>query len=212
MKRRTTIVLATAITMLALSACTPSERGPTSSPSAAETVAPTPAATATAGTIPVQSPTPAPVDQTSAILAANNAYQGYLSSLLDLIADPSLGAQYMSGYVLPGSPEAQDIERTVQTNLESGLRASGGPFKWQMNEAMSYAAPVTDTATGERNEIGSVQLFGCSDNTNISFTNPDVPRGVFPYNVTLIYVAAQQAWLVQTESYLRPGTEGAPQC
>ena len=207
MKRPTAAVLATTALLLSITACTPSTPDPTDTPTPS---ASTPSPTPTAGAVPTQVPTPPPTDQTTAVTAATHAYEGYLAASLDLLKDPSLGVEYMSGFVLPNSQASQVIEDTVRSNAESGLRASGGPFGWQTNTAMSFAAPAT--VGDDRNDVGSVQLFGCGDNSQVTFTNPDIAKGVAPHNVAVVYVPQVQAWLVQSDDQLQPGEEGAPQC
>lgn len=204
--RTTTIAFAAALTMLTLAGCTPPAPEPTKSSTPTPTATPTPSADAP----PTQEPVEAPADLAAAIAGASTAYSGFLAASLDLKKNPSLGADYLNGYVLEGSAAWTVAMDTIRLNQENGITVSGGPFEWALNETMSYTAPSKNPSTGEAIENGSAVLFGCVDNTAVEITGADLPKGSFPVQVQLVFIPDEGAWIVQSEEYMTG--EGAPLC
>lgn len=198
---------------LAMAACTPTAptdptTSPTASPAATSTPTPTP------GSIPTQEPVPVPTSQQEAITSATQTIDNYLAATFKVDADPQLGAEYLAGFLVQGGPEQKVIADTVAKNLEAGWSKSGTPSKWTTNDAMSYASQSTNAATGEKFDLGAVVVYGCLDNSGWTLEGPgapEVPKGSFPRQFTLIYEQTAQIWLVQ-ESVSLTGQEGAPTC
>lgn len=221
MTRRLTALTLAALAIATLAGCTPTPE-PTETPSASATPTPTPTATPTAGAAPQQEPVPAPTSEEEAVLAADRAYQEYRLVDFEFMKDPSLGAEYLSGYVVPESPYAQIIEDTAAHGVETDGSIAGEPISWQSNLAMSYASPLTNNATGETIEFGNVVLYGCSDNTKTDFieggkVRDDVPKGITPFRINLIYASDAQAWKISEGVQLvdpegNPIEEQVPQC
>ncbi|GAA4484690.1 hypothetical protein [Microbacterium panaciterrae] len=214
MTRRTAtaIVIATfaVVGVFGLTACDPGTPKHTGSTSASPTATSTPTASATDRPMPPQAE--APKDEQSAISAAKKSYAAYLDVQLNFLKDLKLGPQYLSGYVLQGSPAWQSLNDTVDQQKESPV-LSGGPIGWTTNDAMSYTAPTTNAADGTKLEFGSVHLFGCGDNTKLKFRNTSIPAGSFPGKVVLVYVPDAHSWMVQEDVTMRPGDgEAMPQC
>lgn len=212
MNRRTATTIAglLAVTGLMLTACTPSAPTPTQKPtaSATPTIEPTGA--------PTQAPVAAPKDEALAVSDANKAYVAYNEALFAFLADPALGTEHLEHFVLPGTRMATLLQDTYNAKVENQTSVKGEPFGWQANEALSYVAPLTDQSTGEVDPLGAVNLFGCSDNTGVTFLvggveNTNIPKGSFPYHVVMIYSPEDQGWFVQDETSLT-GQEGAPLC
>lgn len=209
MNRRTTALTASvlAAVVVLLAGCTPGAPEPTKKPTASSTPTSTPTPTPT---FPTQEPVPAPTDMASAIAGANRAYIGFKDVQFELFKNPDLGVQHVTGYVLEGTPAWTHLDDSIRLNVEQGNTFDGEPSSWTLNEAMSYAAPATNQKTGEAMEFGSVVLYGCIDNTKTVFSDPEIPKGSFPYRAELVYITAEQVWLVQNDEYLTGGE--MPQC
>ena len=206
----TTVATLAVVAVLGLTACDPGTPKPTGSNSPSPTATSSP--TASAPERPMPPKADPPTDSDSAIVAAKKSYAAYLDVQLKFLKDLKLGPQYLSGFVLQGSPAWQSLNDTVDQQKESPV-LSGGPIGWTTNDGLSYAAPTTNAADGTKLEFGSVHLFGCGDNTKIKFRNTSIPSGSFPGKVVLVYVADAHAWMVQEDVTMRPGdAETAPQC
>jgi len=212
-RRIPTIAAAAIVAVLTLSACTPNGTTPTKTPSSSPTSAtPTP----DAGAAPTQKPVAPPKDADQAVADANHAYIEYRKVWFNFLADPDLTTDYLAGYVLPDSRKARLAKDTYDTKVAKSTTVKGTPFVWTLNAGMSYTAETTNQSTGEKNPLGSVELFGCSDNTTVTFLengveNTEVPKGSYPNEVTMIYKPDHKAWFVADEISLR-GKEGAPLC
>ncbi|QBR75614.1 hypothetical protein [Microbacterium sediminis] len=220
MTRRLTALTLAALAIATLAGCTPTPE-PTETPSASATPTPTPTATPTAGAAPQQEPVPAPTSEEEAVLAADRAYQAYLPVDFELKKNPELGVDYVSGYVVPESRFAQILEDTVEAAVKSKGSVTGEPFSWQSNLAMSYAAPLTNNATGEDLEFGGVTLYGCADSTKTVFLEDGEPvegaQGLFPARISLIYASDAEAWKITDQAALvdsegNPLESQVPQC
>lgn len=214
MTRRTatTITVATlaVVAVLGLTACGPGAPKPTGSKTPSPTATSTPTASTTDRPMPPKAD--APKDADSAIAAAKSTYAAYLDVQLNFLKNLKLGPQYLSGYVLQGSPAWTVLTDTADKSTESPVK-SGGPIVWTSNDAMAYAAQTTNAADGTKLEFGSVHLFGCSDNSKIEFTNPAIPKGSSPYKVVLVYVSETHSWMIQEDLQMRPSDgEAMPQC
>lgn len=187
-------------------------------PEPQKTPKPTPSATATVepSGAPTAAPVSAPKDEAQAVSDANKVYAEYNQALFEFLADPALGTDYLEHFVWPDSRMATLLQDTYNGKVENQTAVKGEPFVWQANEALSYVAPVTNNSTGEVDPLGAVNLFGCSDNTGVTFLvggaeNANIPKGSFPYQVVMIYSAEDEGWFVQDEMSLT-GKEGAPLC
>lgn len=213
MNRRTATAIAgfLAVTAMMLTACTPTaEPTPTKTPTASATPTPEPTEA------PTQEPVSAPKDEAQAVSDANKVYAEYNQALFKFLADPALGTDYLAHFVWPDSRMATLLQDTYTGKVENQTAVKGEPFVWQANEALSYVAPVTNTSTGEVDPLGAVNLFGCSDNTGVTFLvggaeNTNIPKGSFPYQVVMIYSPDDEGWFIQDEMSLT-GKEGAPLC
>lgn len=212
MNRRTATAIAgvLAVTAMMLTACTPSEPTPTKKP--------TPSATPTAEPTgaPTQAPVAAPKDEAEAVVAANTAYVAFQQAQFDFMSDPELGPDYLENFVWPGTRMETIMQDTYNNKIENKTSVEGEPSSWQPNEALSYAAPLTNQSTGAVDPLGAVNLFGCSDNTGTTFLvdgveNTDIPKGSFPYQVELIYSPDYEGWFVSNSTEMT-GMEGAPLC
>lgn len=212
MTRRTatTITVATlaVFAVLGLTACDPGMPKPTGSSTPSSTAASTPTASATDRPKPPQAD--APKDGDAAVAAANKTYVAYLEAQIPFKKDISLGAQYLSGYVLQGSPAWTVLTDTAEKSPTSPIK--DGAFGWTLNGAMSYASSSTNGANGQKIENGAVHLFGCRDNTNVTFANTDVPKGSFPVGAVLVFVPDAHAWMVQEDISLTASDGEIPQC
>ncbi|WP_197055592.1 hypothetical protein [Microbacterium sp. ZOR0019] len=195
---------------LILAGCTTPEpqKTPKPTPSATATVEPTGA--------PTQAPVSGPKDEAQAVSDANKVYAEYKQAWFRFLADPALGPDYLEHFVWPDSRMATLVQDTYTGKAENQASVEGEPFVWQANEALSYVAPVTNNSTGEVDPLGAVNLFGCSDNTGVTFLlggveNANIPKGSFPYQAVMIYSAEDEGWFVQDEMSLT-GKEGAPLC
>lgn len=195
---------------LILAGCTTPEpqKTPKPTPSATATVEPTGA--------PTQAPVTAPKDEAEAVATANNAYIEFQDARFDFLADPDLGPEYLASFVWPDSRMATIMQDTYTSKIEQKTSVEGEPPSWRANEALSYVAPLTNQSTGEVDPLGAVNLFGCSDNTATTFLaagveDPEVPKGVFPRQVVMIYSPDDEAWFVSDQISLT-GKEGAPLC
>lgn len=214
MTRRTatTITVATlaVFAVFGLTACDPGAPKPTGSNTPSSTAASTPTASATDRPMPPQAD--APKDEQSAIIAAKKSYAAYLDVQLNFLKNVKLGPQYLSGFVLQGSPAWTVLTDTEEQSTESPV-LSGGPIVWTPNDAMSYAAPTTNGADGSKLEFGSVHLFGCSDNSKLEFRNTAIPKSSSPYKVVLVYVPDAHTWMIQEDLQMRSSDgEAMPQC
>lgn len=187
-------------------------------PEPQETPKPTPSATATVEPTgaPTTAPVSAPKDEAQAVSDANKVYAEYNQALFKFLADPELGTDYLEHFVWPDSRMATLLQDTYTGKVENQTAVEGEPFVWQANEALSYVAPVTNNSTGEVDPLGAVNLFGCSDNSGVTFLvggaeNANIPKGSFPYQVVMIYSAEDEGWFIQDEMSLT-GKEGAPLC
>lgn len=214
--RKTAAITLMIAAALAMAACTPTTpTDPTTSPTASPTATSTPTPTLEAA--PTQDPVPAPTTQQEAITGASNTIQQYLAASFALAQNPDLGESYLDGFLVQGSPQAKVIRDTVAHNIEIGLRQTGSPTTWKTNDAMSYASQSTNAATGEKSEFGAAIVYGCADNTSWTFevpegqVAPEIPRGSFPNQYTLIYEQTAQVWLIQENVSLRD-QDGAPTC
>ncbi|KDA04598.1 hypothetical protein DC31_06265 [Microbacterium sp. CH12i] len=199
-----------AVTAMMLTACTPSEATPTKTPTAS--AMPTPEQTGA----PTQAPVAAPKDESEAVAAANTAYIAFQQAQFDFMADPELGTDYLENFVWPGTRMETIMQDTYNNKVEMKTSVQGEPFGWQANEALSYVSPLTNQSTGEVDPLGSVNLFGCSDNTGTTFLvggveNADIPKGSFPYHVELLYSPDFEGWFVSNSTEIT-GQEGAPLC
>lgn len=201
---------------LAMAACTPTApTEPTSTPTSSPTATPTP--TPTVAAAPTQEPIPAPTSQQEVITSASKVIEEYLAASFELGENPELGVDFLDGYILPGSRQETLNFDTVTRNLEKGWRQVGTPSTWRTNDAMSYASQSTNAATGETNEFGAAIIYGCGDNSGLVMEvpagqeAPNIPRGPFPGQWTLVYEQSQQIWLIQ-DSMSLTGQEGAPTC
>jgi len=211
---KTALVAAVAVSAaIALSACTPSIPTPTHSPTASSTPTPTP----TVASAPMQQPVAPPKSNNDALVAATKTVEGYTVALFQVQADPSLGAEFMRGYVIPGSPMDQVMKDTVAANKKNGWYVMGAPLSWTTNYAKSYSAPSVTFPSKKTTQHGSVQLFGCIDNTKTNFaakaghTPAPVPKGTFPQVITVIYDNNTHVWMIRSDTDLT-GTKGAPLC
>lgn len=212
MNRRTATAIAgvLAVTAMMLTACTPSEPTPTKKPTASATPTPEPTGA------PTQAPVAAPKDESEAVVAANTAYVSFQQARFDFLADPELGTDYLENFVWPGTRMATLMEDTYKSKVENATSVEGATFGWQPNEAMSYVAPLTNQSTGEVDPLGSVNLFGCSDNTGTTFLtngveNTDIPKGNFPKQIVMLYSPEYEGWFISDTIDL-VGVEGAPLC
>ncbi|NIG66722.1 hypothetical protein [Microbacterium sp. Be9] len=212
MNRRTATTIAgvLAVTAMMLTACTPSEPTPTKTPTASAT----PTAEPTGA--PTQAPVGAPKDEAEAVAAANTAYTAFQQARFDFLADSELGTDYLENFVWPGTRMATLMEDTYKSKVEQKTSVEGEPFGWQANEALSYVAPLTNQSTGEVDPLGSVNLFGCSDNTGTTFLtdgveNTDIPKGSFPKQIVMLYSPDYEGWFISDTIDL-VGQEGAPLC
>lgn len=212
MNRRTATALAgvLAVTAMMLTACTPSEPTPTKKPTASATATPEPTGA------PTQAPVAAPKDESEAVAAANTAYIAFQQAQFDFMADPELGTDYLENFVWPGTRMETIMLDTYNNKVEKKTSVKGEPFGWQANEALSYVAPLTNQSTGEVDPLGSVNLFGCSNNSATTFLtdgveNTDIPKGSFPYHVELLYSPDFEGWFVSNSTEMT-GQEGAPLC
>lgn len=207
MNRRTATALTGLVTVAALmlTACTPTEPEPTDTPTASAT----PTTTPSAGP-PTQEPISGPTSAAEAVSAANDAYVGFLNAQFDLMKNPQLGTEYITGFVLEGSPAWTLMQDTIRVNEEEGITVAGEPTKWSVNDSLSYTAPSTNPQSGETLEFGQVVLYGCADNSGIEFTGTDIPKGSFPYSAQMVFYADEGVWLVTDEEYLTG--DGAPLC
>ncbi|WP_336629987.1 MULTISPECIES: hypothetical protein [unclassified Microbacterium] len=212
MNRRaaTTISVATltVVSVLGLTACDPGTPKPTGSSSPSPTAMSTPVASATDRPMPPQAD--APKDVGEAIVAANKTYVAYLEAQIPFKKDLSLGAQYLSGYVLQGSPAWNVLTDTAEKSPTSPIKE--GMFEWTLNGAMSYASSSTNGTNGQKIENGAVHLFGCRDNTKVTFANAEVPKGSFPVGAVLVYVPDAHAWMIQEDKSLTAADGEMPQC
>lgn len=214
MNRRiaTAIAGGLAVAAIMLTACTPSDPEPTKTPS--ESATPTPTEDST--TAPTQEPVAAPQDEAEAVAAANDAYIEFNQAWFEFLADPDLGIEYLENFVWPGTRMATLLQDTYEGKTDNKTSVEGEPFAWQANEALSYVAPLTNQSTGEVDPLGAVNLFGCSDNTGVTFLvdgveNTEIPKGSFPREVVMIYSPDYEGWFIQDEKSLT-GQEGAPLC
>lgn len=213
MNRRTATAIAgvLAVTAMMLTACTPTaEPTPTKKPTASATPTPEPT------DAPTQAPVAAPKDESEAVAAANTAYVAFQQARFNFLADPDLGTDYLENFVWPGTRMATLMEDTYKSKVENKTSVEGEPFGWQPNEAMSYVAPLTNQSNGEVDPLGSVNLFGCSDNTGTTFLtngveNVDIPKGNFPKQIVLLYSPEHEGWFISDTIDLA-GVEGAPLC
>lgn len=212
MNRRTATTIAgvLAVTTMMLTACTPSEPTLTKTPTASAT----PTAEPTGA--PTQAPVGAPKDEAEAVAAANTAYTAFQQARFDFLADSELGTDYLENFVWPGTRMATLMEDTYKSKVEQKTSVEGEPFGWQANEALSYVAPLTNQSTGEVDPLGSVNLFGCSDNTGTTFLtdgveNTDIPKGSFPKQIVMLYSPDYEGWFISDTIDL-VGQEGAPLC
>lgn len=212
-----TILIAAA---LALAACAPTETPtePTTSPTSSPTATSSPTPSPTPQTVaPTQEPITRPTSQQEAITSASKVVESFQAASFQLWQNPELGEDYLDSFIVPGSRQETLIHDTVTYNLENGWRQSGSPSTWQTNDAMSYASQSTNGATGESYEFGTVMLYGCSDNRGWTMdvpagqTPPDIPRGSFPRQWTLVYEQSLNVWLILDSASLT-GQEGAPTC
>lgn len=208
-----TLLVAAAIAMAACTPTTPTE--PTSSATASPTVTPSP--TPTAAAEPTQSPVAPPASEQEAITQASETIKNYLTASFQLAQNPSLGPDYLDGFLVQGSAQEKVIHDTVAHNIEVGLTQTGTPTTWKTNDGMSYASQSTNSATGEKFEFGAAIIYGCADNTGWAFQAPEgtevpeIPRGSFPNQYTLIFEQNAHVWLIQENTSLR-GQDGAPTC
>ncbi|GAB6855956.1 hypothetical protein [Microbacterium xylanilyticum] len=214
MTRRTattiTVTTLAVFAVLGLTACDPGAPKPTGSNTPSPTVSSSPTASASDRPMPPQADAPKTSDE--AIAAAAKTYHAYLDAQLPFLKDLTLGPQYLSGYVLQGSPEWQSLNDTVDQQKEAPI-VSGGPAVFTPNDAMSVAVPATSSKTGQKLDFGAVSLYGCSDNTKITFRNTSIPKGSFAAKAVLVYVADAHAWMVQESRSMRPTDgEAMPQC
>lgn len=214
MNRRTAtaaIVGLLTVTAMMLTACAPgSETTPTQEPTASATPTPEPTGA------PTQAPVEAPRDEASAVAAANTAYLAFQQARFDFLADPELGPEYLQSFVWPGTRMETLMADTYEGKVTNATSVKGEPFGWQANEAMSYVAPLTNQSTGEVDPLGSVNLFGCSDNTGTTFLtggveNTDIPKGSFPKQIVMLYSPDHEGWFISDTIDL-VGQEGAPLC
>lgn len=205
-----TVTTLAVLAVLGLTACDPGAPKPTGSGSPSLTATSTPTPSATDRPMPPQAD--APKDEQGAISAAKKTYEAYLGVQLNFLKDVKLGPQYLSGYVLQGSPAWRVLTDTQEQSAESPV-LSGGPVVWTPNDAMSYAAPATNVADGSKLEFGSVHLFGCSDNSKLEFRNTVIPKSSSPYKVVLVYVPDARTWMIQEDLQMRASDgEAMPQC
>lgn len=208
-----TLLVAAAIAMAACTPTTPTDPTDSATPSATQTPTPTP----TVGAAPTQSPVNPPTSQQEAITQASETIKNYLVAFSQLSQDPSLGAGYLNGFLVQGSPEAKVVQDTVTHNAEMGITQTGSPTTWSTNDAMSYASQSTNAATGEKFEFGAAIIYGCADNSGWEFKAPEgtevpqIPRGSFPNQYTLVFEQTAHVWLIQEDTSLR-GQDGAPTC
>lgn len=214
-KATATITLMIAVA-LAMAACTPTApTDPTTSPTSSPTATPTP--TPTPGAVATPSPAPVPTNQQEAITSAATTIESYLVASFDRDANPELGESYVGSFLVQGSQAAKLNADTVKNNLEKGWLKVGTPSTWTTNDAMSYASPSTNAATGETLDFGTAVVYGCSDNSTWDITvpagqeAPAIPKGAFPAQWTLIFEQNAQVWLIQEQVDLT-GREGAPTC
>lgn len=212
MNRRTAATVAgvLAVTALMLTACTPSAPTPTKTPTASATPTPEPTGA------PTQARVAAPKDEAEAVADANTAYTAFQQARFDFLADPDLGTDYLENFVWPGTRMATLMEDTYKSKVANATSVEGEPFGWQANEALSYVAPLTNQNTGEVDPLGSVNLFGCSDNTGTTFLtagveNPDIPKGSFPKQIVMLYSPDFEGWFISDTIDL-VGQERAPLC
>lgn len=212
MTRRTATTISVAtlavVSVLGLTACDPGTPKPTGSSSSSPTATSMPTASATDRPMPPQADVPKDGDE--AIVAANKTYVAYLAAQIPFKKDISLGAQYLSGYVLQGSPAWTVLTDTAEKSPTSPIKE--GAFAWTLNGAMSYASSSTNGANGQKIENGAVHLFGCRDNTKVTFASADVPKGSFPVGAVLVYVPDAHAWMVQEDKSLTAADGEMPQC
>ena len=206
----TTITVTTlaVFAVLGLTACDPGTPKPTGSSTPSPTATSTPTASATDRPKPPQAD--APADGDAAIAAANKTYEAYLVAQMPFKKDISLGPQYLSGYVLQGSPAWTVLTDTAEKSPTSPVK--DGAFGWTLNGAMSYASASTNGTNGQKIENGAVHLFGCRDNTKGTFANAEVPKGSFPVGAVLVFVPDAHAWMIQEDRSLTAADGGVPQC
>lgn len=213
-RRPATTILAAALALatgLTLAACSPATTHADPSTAPAHTATPTP--TPTTPAIPTQKPIAAPTSISQAVVDANKAYEAFQVANLAWEKNLSLGTKYVSGYVLNPSPAWSSINDT-QTMNKTNPVTSGGPFGWELNEPMSYAGPLTDVSTGKKYPYGTAILYGCLDNTKVTFSDAKVPKGTFPFEVVMVYAAERHVWLIRESNDLSHGNPGGkvPQC
>ncbi|GAA4492320.1 hypothetical protein [Microbacterium panaciterrae] len=214
MTRRTatTITVATlaAVAVLGLTACDPGTPKPTGSSSPSPTATSTPTASATDRPMPPQ--VDAPKDGDAAVAAANKTYEAYLEAQIPFFENVSLGASYLSGYVLQGGSAWTTLNSTADHGVNT--IASGGPFVWTLNGAMSEASTSTNSQNGQKVDFGGVHLYGCIDDTKIKYSVPEIKNTPgTPVAVTLVYVPDAHAWMIQEDRRMRASDgEAMPQC
>ncbi|MBG0716856.1 hypothetical protein G3N18_01980 [Microbacterium sp. 2C] len=207
-----TLLVAAAI---AMAACTPNE-----DPNAWQTATPSPTSSPTPTANPTTPPTPTAGEQATseseAVDQATQAVQRYYDATFTMMSTAGLGADYLTGLIVPGAP----IEQLVQLNAKSGYRLEGAPTKWSTNAAMSTVGPIKD-GTGASAQYGNVDVYGCSSNADTETFDPqgthlDTPKGSSPGVFSVYFSPSQGAWLIYNFKTLvnRDGTvvEGAPQC
>ena len=214
MTRRTatTITVATlaVVAVLGLTACDPGTPKPTGNKTPSPTATTTPTASATDRPMPPK--TDPPKDADTAIAAANKTYLAYLDAQLPFYKNVALGPQYLSGYVLQGSPAWKVLTDTSDHGVSP--IASGGPIVWTPNDAMAYASATTNAADGTKLENGAVHLYGCTDDTKVKYSVPEIKNNpAAPTAVVLVYVADTHSWMIQEDRLMQPSDgEAMPQC
>lgn len=172
MTRRTatTITVATlaAVAVLGLTACDPGTTKPTGSSSPSPTATSTPTASATDRPMPPQ--VDAPKDGDAAVAAANKTYEAYLEAQIPFFENVSLGASYLSGYVLQGGSAWTTLNSTADHGVNT--IASGGPFVWTLNGAMSEASTSTNSQNGQKVDFGECISTGVSMTRRSSTASP----------------------------------------
>ena len=131
--------------------------------------------------------------------------------------DPTLGVDYLDGFLVQGGAQQKAISDTVEHDLKAGWHMTGSPSTWRTNDAMSYASQSTNVGTGEKIEFGGAIVYGCADNSGWEIvvpsdqTPPAIPKGSFPSQWTLVYEPTAHIWLIQERVPLA-GQQGAPSC
>lgn len=197
-------VASAAIALVALTGCT-SEPEPKWTPtSGAETptATPTPTPTPTSTAKPGLDKSAAPTSSEEAMQQANAFIEDTFLPRMTALSTEAAPVESMTEYVVPGSQAEQVVADTVRMNKEMNASIVGdGQFRWGTAYTTSYVSVLTNDATDEKVEFGSVALQGCLYNEGLTYmlngqVNTDVSTDPTRRQYTVVFNPVFEHWQV----------------